>query len=110
METKIEQPQASVNPNPRSMPAPPVPEKTEKGGWWRPVVLLALVIAILVLAGSWASPTSWGTCGTGSRILGPWGPGVHPDLRGGGGGGRPGGAHLGGRGRPVRLGVGGHRD
>jgi pyruvate/2-oxoglutarate dehydrogenase complex dihydrolipoamide dehydrogenase (E3) component len=37
-------------PNPRSMPAPAVPEMAKKGGWWRPLVLVAPLLAILVLA------------------------------------------------------------
>jgi pyruvate/2-oxoglutarate dehydrogenase complex dihydrolipoamide dehydrogenase (E3) component len=36
-------------PNPGSMPAPAVPETAKKGSWWRPLVLVAALLAILVL-------------------------------------------------------------
>ena len=72
METKIEQPQASTSP--RSMPAPAVPEMAKKGGWWRPVVLVVALLAVLVLARVFGIGEKLGALRGWIESLGPWGP------------------------------------
>ena len=74
MDNRTEQPQASEGRNPRSMPAPPVPEMAKKGGWWRPVVLVAALIAILVLARVFGIGEKLGALRGWIESLGPWGP------------------------------------
>ena len=56
------------------MPAPPVPEMAKKGGWWRPVVLLAALLAILVLARIFGIGEKLGALRGWIESLGPWGP------------------------------------
>ena len=56
------------------MPAPAVPETAKKGGWWRPVVLIAALLAILVLARVFGLGEKLGALRGWLGSLGSWGP------------------------------------
>ena len=59
---------------PRADAASPVQGGASKGGWWRPVLLLAVIIAVLVLARVFGLGEKLGALRDWLITLGPWGP------------------------------------